>query len=348
MNKYKKARAKLKYRHIGLNFGASVILLNTACHLLSLPGQAQLNSTHGSGSQEILGNDGQSFMEEESPAPARKKTPNARVNILNSDKRRDLNSLQTLQTVEDSHAGIFMQEINDHQPAKSRRAYVDLSRVGVPVDPSGKIIPVRDESGATVRENFSNTQAYQEMPVPTINATQDNPLALPFTMNGQRAPVGTAFVPVTPSTVPILQPSYNAYTGTGSLNPYSVNSYSPLRPLPYYGGPPSPYSGSPISPYYPGFPAVYRNRQPPSAISLPMPIQSSFNSASRSSSLVTPILRDPANSTGDLLEDAKRAGLWSNSAGSGSSVINQGLFGGRGTGSSEQHQTGVSSGSGLK
>jgi len=279
-----------------------------------------------------------------------------------------------------------MQEVDTNPKQKPRRAYVDLSNVGIQVDPSGNMIPTINHSGNSVRPLGSNTQVYNEMPVPTVNSTYDNPFALPHTMDGQPAAVGTTFVPVTPGTVPFLQPSFNPYNGITTLNPYSARPYPPgYGGYRGYGG----YPSFPGNTFYPGYPGGGTGfnigklhigvGQPGfggypgpgfgyprygynggfggynsgggllgNGISLPMPTNSTYTTSSSSSSLMTPVLRDPATSTGDLLEDAKRSGLWSNTAGSGSGFFNRGLIGGSYGGSGEQHDTGVTEGSGLK
>ncbi len=380
--------------------------------------------------QEIKGSNGDLFMEETSAPQTQRPQGNSRVTIING---RNSSTGDSTSKPSSNRPGMFMQEVETPPQMKPRRAHVDLSNVGIPVDPSGNIIPVIDQSNGAVRPLGSNTQVYNEMPVPTINSTVDNPFALPYTMNGQPAAVGTAFVPVTPGTVPFLQPSFNPYNGISTLNPYSASPYSPgfggpfLYPrtgfypgypggngfnigkvhiglgqpsygfggngLPGYGYPGGGYTGFGYPGYgyqgygYPGYrapglglgysgggygyprygyagygsplggfnsPYSAYNQGPFSALGegggifLPMPTKSTYTTSSSSSSLMTPVLRDPATSTGDLLEDAKRAGLWSNTAGSGSGFFNRGLIGGSYGGSGEQHDTGVTEGSGLK
>jgi hypothetical protein len=392
--------------------------------------------------QEITGQNGDLFMEETTTPQTQKQRTSGRINVING---RDASTSDSTSAPRNpSRNSVFMQEVETPSAGKPRKAYVDLSNVGIQVDPSGNIIPTIDHSGGPVRPLGSNTQVYNEMPVPTITPTYDNPFALPYTMDGQPAAVGTAFVPMTPGSVPFLQPSFNPYNGRTTLNPYSARPY-PLGFGGYggYGGYPL-YSGYPGN-FYPGYPGGgggginigklhiglgqpgfgypgpgygypgsglgyprygyggygapgygypgygYNGFRSPgfgrpllgsggpfgggfgggfgglggfsgpggyrynngggligNGIALPMPTKSTYTTSSSSSSLITPVLRDPATSTGDLLEDAKRSGLWSNTAGTGSGFSNTGLIGGSYGGSSEQHDTGVTQGSGLK
>ena len=388
--------------------------------------------------QEITGSNGDLFMEETAAPQTQKQRSSTHINVING--RDSSTSDSTSPPRSAGRNGVFMQEVDTNPKQKPRRAYVDLSNVGIQVDPSGNMIPTINHSGNSVRPLGSNTQVYNEMPVPTVNSTYDNPFALPYTMDGQPAAVGTTFVPVTPGTVPFLQPSFNPYNGITTLNPYSARPYPPGYGG--YGGYPS-FPGNTFYPGYPGggtgfnigklhigvgqpgfggypgpgfgYPRYGYNgfgasgygvpgygapgygapgygynalRQSGSGgsslgyagpfgggynpyggygpygggfggynsgggllgngISLPMPTNSTYTTSSSSSSLMTPVLRDPATSTGDLLEDAKRSGLWSNTAGSGSGFFNRGLIGGSYGGSGEQHDTGVTEGSGLK
>jgi hypothetical protein len=239
------------------------------------------------------------------------------------------------------------------------------------------------------------------MPVPTITPTYDNPFALPYTMDGQPAAVGTAFVPVTPGSLPFLQPSFNPYNGITTLNPYSARPF-PLGYRGYggfggYGAPGYGYPGYGYNGFArPGFGGPFSGYGGPfrggfngsgggglggfggelgglgggglgglggpggfgsnnsggfrgNGIAIPLPTRSTYTTTSSGSSLMAPVLRDPATSTGDLLEDAKRSGLWSNSAGTGSGFSNTGMIGGGSFGGfSEEHDTGVTQGSGLK
>jgi hypothetical protein len=347
--------------------------------------------------QEITGSNGDLFMEETAAPQIQKQRSSTHINVING--RNSSTSDSTSPPRSTDRNGILMQEVDTTPKQKPRRAYVDLSNVGIQVDPSGNMIPTIDHSGNSVRPLGSNTHVYNEMPVPTINSTYDNPFALPYTMDGQPAAVGTTFVPVTPGTVPFLQPSFNPYNGITTLNPYSARPYVPgFGGYGGYGGYPS-FPGNGFYPGYPGggtgfnigklhigvgqpgfggypgpgfgYPRYGYNGFGGSGygvpgygggfggynsgggllgngIGLPMPTNSTYTTSSSSSSLVTPVLRDPATSTGDLLEDAKRSGLWSNTAGSGSGFFNRGLIGGSYGGSGEQHDTGVTQGSGLK
>ena len=426
---------------------------------------AGFNSNHGAWAasspqpQEITGSNGDLFMEE-TAAPQTQRQRSGRINVING--RDSSTSDSTNAARSPSRNGILMQEVETPAP-KPRRAYVDLSNVGIQVDPNGNMIPTIDHSGTAVRPLGSNTQVYNEMPVPTITPTYDNPFASPYTMDGQPAAVGTAFVPVTPGSVPFLQPSFNPYNGITTLNPYSSRPY----PLGFggYGG--YPYAGYPGN-FYPGYGGLggggnginigklhiglgqpgfgfpgpgygypgyggyggygapgygypgsgYNGfRQPGfggpltgyggpfggglgnggfgggllnrfnnpttsgiglggygglggfggpggygynngggflgngigNGIALPLPTKSTYTTTSSSSTLMEPVLRDPATSTGDLLEDAKRSGLWSNSAGHGAGFSNSGMIGGGSFGGfSESSDTGITQGSGLK
>lgn len=438
----------------------------------------------GADGQDIMDASGNSFMEEEAPAPKpQRRMPTARLNIINSQGASTNSSptqnprrLQSIQTSGSSGNDMFMQEV-DTPSSRNNKPYVDLSNVGVQVDPSGNTVPLIDHSGSPVRPLYNNTQAYQEMAVPIINQTADNPLALPYTLNGQRAPVGTTFIPVTPGTVPYLRPSYNPFNGTTSFNPYSTGGISP-----YYGGGayPGGYGYSPginlnignlhigSNPYgYPGYGVLgypgtfglpgygyggyapggfgygapgfggfgtgglfgrsgfgfgrgllgalgglggygygyggyggypllsgynqslaysgpygsfiggggilgynsgyYANNpyyspiwqqnpytmggtgvtssQSSASLSLPVPLERNVQSSYGTSTLIAPVLRDPATSTGDLLEDAKRAGLWGNTTGQNNSRVGPlGGFSGYGT----QQDQGVTNGAGFR
>jgi hypothetical protein len=447
--------------------------------------------------QGIMDASGNSFMEEETPAPKpQRRMPNSRMNVINGDNTRGDGTAstsgrsifdgtnygsgqprrpQSIQTSSGGKDNMFMEEVSTPS-SKGTRPYVDLSNVGVQVDPSGNAVPLIDHSGSPVRPLYSNTQAYQEMPVPIINQTADNPLALPYTIDGQQAAVGTTFIPVTPGTVPFLRPSYNPYNGNTSFNPYSTGGISPYGGYGGFGGyggvGPYGYGGSGINlnigrlhigsgPYdgYPGYggfgyPGGYNHpgygyggytpgfgglgyggmgagglfgrpgfgfgrrllgglgglggygygggypllgynsalgyagpgygsfiggggilgydsgfygnnpyyspawQQNPAtwggtgmtsstgmSLSVPVPIERNVQSTYGTSTLMQPVLRDPATSTGDLLEDAKRAGLWGNTTGQNN--YRQGPLGGF-SGNSGMQDQGVTNGAGFR
>jgi hypothetical protein len=80
------------------------------------------------------------------------------------------------QDIKDDSGNMFMEETTPAPRAKPPNIRIDLSNVGVPVDPKGHIVPLidRDAPGG-VRQNFSNLEVYSEpawnfLPAPVYNA----------------------------------------------------------------------------------------------------------------------------------------------------------------------------------
>lgn len=130
------------------------------------------------------------------------------------------------QDIKDGSGSMFMEETT---PAPStpppKNITIDLTNVGVPVDPKGRIVPIidRDAPGG-VRQNFSNLEVYSEPPINFI----------PYSA-------------LTPPMMPLVPPPYsniglnlgkNFRLNLATPNPYG---YSPYGFSPYggYGGAPT-------------------------------------------------------------------------------------------------------------
>jgi hypothetical protein len=319
------------------SFMIALVLVFASSHCPMLAQGAASNQ-----SQEINDENGNAFMEEVAPKP--KPTAQPRANLVNirSAYPKPLTKEQSI--IRSSRNQIFMQEVNVQSQASPPKPFIDLSSVGVQVDPHGNIVPLINQGGGPVKPLYSHTHAYEEMPVPTIQSTYNNPLGLPYNIYGQPAPVGTTFVPLTPGTVPFISPSYNPYNGVTSLNPYNPQQYYGYSPYSFYPGRNVGLNLSALGYYRPGYyPGPGYGYSPFVNPAYGLPQQSQFYGSSTSSSLLEPFFRDP-NSKNSLLEDALKSGLWGNQAGSASGKVQQGLLGGSYQSTSEQHPTGITSG----
>jgi hypothetical protein len=80
------------------------------------------------------------------------------------------------QDIKDESGNMFMEETTPAPRAKPPNIKIDLSNVGVPVDPKGHIVPLIDhDAPGGVRQNFSNLEVYSEpawnfLPAPVYNA----------------------------------------------------------------------------------------------------------------------------------------------------------------------------------
>ncbi len=143
--------------------------------------------------------------------------------------------------IKDESGNMFMEETTPTPPAAPKKNInLDLSNVGVPIDPKGHIVPIidRDAPGG-VRQNFSNFESYSEPPINFIQIPGYNSFGQPF----------NAFAP------PIMPLAPPPYTGVGvnlgrnfrlnlaTPNPYG---YSPFGFNPYGF---SPYGFSPYGGY---------------------------------------------------------------------------------------------------
>lgn len=148
------------------------------------------------------------------------------------------------QDIRDESGNTFMEETTPTPPATPpKNINIDLSNVGVPVDPRGHIVPMidRDAPGG-VRQNFSNLEVYSEPPINFIQTPGFNSFGQPF----------NAFAPP----VPLVAPPYNNIginlgrnfrLNLLTPNPYG---YSPFGYSPYGFSPfGSPYGFSPYGGY---------------------------------------------------------------------------------------------------
>lgn len=149
------------------------------------------------------------------------------------------------QDIKDESGNTFMEETTPTPPpAASKPLTVDLSRVGVPVDPKGRIVPLidRDAPGG-VRQNFSNLQIFSE---PGISIVPSPYLAPGFAGYPPFA-TGSPFAAITPFGVPGA-PMYYPYGPGIGINLGKNFRLNLPRPMPYgyspYGY--SPYGYSPF------------------------------------------------------------------------------------------------------
>ncbi len=220
---------------------------------------------------------------------------------------------------------MFMEETTPTpQAPKPARIQMDLSNLGVPVDPKGHIVPIidRDAPGG-VRQNYSNLEVYSEpawnfLPAPVYNSygqpmnfyPQANypmsPYGMPYGMP-YRSPYGT------PLGMPYGAPYYpynnsvginlgkNFHLNFSSPSPYGYGGYggwgmpnlNPItNPTPMFGGQPMIGGG----PMYGGFnPTGYPMFAPPVGgfgLNLFAPSYTQFQSTSTYTPLV-PNLNGP-------------------------------------------------------
>jgi hypothetical protein len=234
--------------------------------------------------QQIQGASGDTFMQEESPAPRRR--------VQRSVPRVYADSGSPPRENIQGANGTFMEEVTPDAPRQPKGSLpIDLSNVGVQVDKQGNIVPLRQTRPGLVQEQYnSGIQAYQEMPVPTYNG---------YGPGG----TGTAFTPVAPGTIPGIRSMnlpYGYYpAGTSrlgapaiGLSPYGMTPYgfSPYGLSPYgippYGIPPYGYgSGSYYGNSYYGN-SYYGGYRP--GLNLVLPSTRQYSSSYSQTSLVGP------------------------------------------------------------
>jgi hypothetical protein len=175
--------------------------------------------------QQISGEGGGLFMEEETTPKPRNTSNRSRANL-------DNDNTAPRQQVHNNLGSDFMEEVTEASPRNESRVPIDLRNTNVQVDQRGHIVPMLNRNAGPVQYQYnSGLQAYREMPVPTIAPTYTNPLALPFDSFGRPAAVGTTFVPVAPGTIPGIR-SMNFPPGYYYGNNFG---YGPLRQTQYSG-----------------------------------------------------------------------------------------------------------------
>lgn len=154
----------------------------------------------------------------------------------------------------DEKGGLFMEEVTPEKPKKPiPKVPIDLSRVGVSVDPSGHIVPIKDNfddpwAGSGVKP-FQNTISNTFQPI-------YQPIYSPF------APYGYGYPGAFPAGFfpgysafpgyPNYNPGYSAFTGYPNYNP----GYSAFPSYPNYNPGYSAFPGYPN--YFPGYGQFYQ------------------------------------------------------------------------------------------
>jgi hypothetical protein len=175
--------------------------------------------------QQISGEGGGLFMEEETAPPPQNTAARPRVNVINE-------KAVPRQQIHNNLGNDFMEEVTESAPHNDARVPIDLRNTNVQVDQRGQIVPMLNRNAAPVQYQYnSGIQAYREMAVPTIAPTYNNPLALPFDTYGRPVAIGTTFVPVAPGTIPGIR-SMNFPPGYYYGNNFG---YGPLRQTQYSG-----------------------------------------------------------------------------------------------------------------
>lgn len=95
-------------------------------------------------------------------------------------------SLAASQDIKDESGGMFMEETTPAPPATPKNNIpIDLSNVGVPVDPNGHIVPMIDRNNpGGVRQNFSNLEVYSEPAYNFLPAPVFNQFGQPYNFSG--------------------------------------------------------------------------------------------------------------------------------------------------------------------
>lgn len=161
------------------------------------------------------------------------------------------------QEIKTSDGDLFMEEVPTKGPKQHAVPVrpLDLSQLGVPVTPSGRIVPLIQNEPGGVMPLGSNLSVYGEMPVWTpYGGTQYLPT--PYNAPNPYFPYGYGYgypnngIPGPP----YYQPSYNGYAPYNSYTPY--NGYAPyaVRGLNLHFGRSNLYLGS-RGPY--GYPPSY-------------------------------------------------------------------------------------------
>jgi hypothetical protein len=196
-----------------------------ALALTSTAVEAQTTEEFRKPPQQISGQGGGIFMEEEGTPAPRNIAPRARLNVTND-------RTAPRQQVHDSRGDDFMEEVTESTPQNNARIPLDLRNTNVQVDQKGRIVPMLNRGAGPVQFQYnSGLQAYREMPMPTIAPTYNNPLALPYDKYGRPVAVGTTFMPVAPGTIPGIR-SMNFPPGYYYGNTFG---YGPLRQTQYSG-----------------------------------------------------------------------------------------------------------------
>lgn len=133
------------------------------------------------------------------------------------------------QVINDASGQAFMEEITPTKPAsKAPKRQLDLSNVGVQVDPSGKIIPLINKHEGILKPFYSRLQAYDEPAWNFLPPTVINPSGQVLNIYGQ--PIDAFGNPINQYGQPL-----NTWARLGV--PFLGTTPPPLAPyVPFYGG----------------------------------------------------------------------------------------------------------------
>lgn len=145
------------------------------------------------------------------------------------------------QVIKDASGQSFMEEITPSKPATkpTPKRQLDLSNVGVQVDPSGKIVPLINKSEGPVKPFYSRLQAYDEPAWNYLPPTVINPYGQVLNIYGQ--PIDAFGNPINQYGQPL-----NTWARLGI--PFLGTTPPPFAPVPYvpfYGGA-YPFVGAPL------------------------------------------------------------------------------------------------------
>lgn len=200
---------------------------------LSILLQVTVGTTYGA-DQAVKDANGSIFMEEVS-------TP--------SSAQKENKGGTSKQTINTESGSVFMEEVpQTKKSAAPKRVPIDLSGLGIPVDPKGRIIPLISPESGPVMRNFSKLEL--EYTPPAVYVPMYSPNLVPFAYGNQRTPWGSY-----PSTiygnplygyfpVPLGIPQY--FSSSSDAPPGSQLDYGNSGSYFNYPGftPPSPPGGS--------------------------------------------------------------------------------------------------------
>lgn len=123
------------------------------------------------------------------------------------------------QDIKSESGGMFMEETTPTPPVVPKKNIpIDLSNVGVPVDPSGHIVPMIDRNApGGVRQNYSNLEVYSEPAYNFIPAPLFNQFGQPYNFSG---------VPGVPYGGPYPYGGFGGYRGYGGFGGYGGYPYN--------------------------------------------------------------------------------------------------------------------------